>query len=343
MKKSINLLRMFGLIIIIVSFVSIAYAGKKKVTICHYPPGNPNNSHTITVSEKALRAHLAHGDVIGECPTGCQADNECDDGNLCTDDICLPGGECENPPVDCDDGNPCTSNDCDPTIGCLSTPVNGEECDDGNDCTEGDVCTGSVCQGIAISGCCLSNSACDDGDPCTDDYCVDQSCENVPKDCSVADKCSVGVCDGATGECTTAPVSCNDNNACTDDSCIPDTGACIFNPATGETCDTGDLCIGHGLGICDEAGACVAEPVNCDDGNQCTTDSCNPGTGICEYLPAWGGCDVSDPGSAARGASAMERESASRTATAMIGMRTSSSTPHKISMTMFGSVHPVIW
>ena len=109
MKKSINLLRMFGLIIIIVSFVSIAYAGKKKVTICHYPPGNPNNSHTITVSEKALRAHLAHGDVIGECPTGCQADNECDDGNLCTSDICLPGGECEHHQADCNDGNPCTS------------------------------------------------------------------------------------------------------------------------------------------------------------------------------------------------------------------------------------------
>ena len=29
-----------------------------KVQVCHIPPGNPENVHTITVSEKALPAHL---------------------------------------------------------------------------------------------------------------------------------------------------------------------------------------------------------------------------------------------------------------------------------------------
>jgi hypothetical protein len=38
-----------------------------KVTICHIPPGNPDNAHTIRVSENALPAHLAHGDTLGEC------------------------------------------------------------------------------------------------------------------------------------------------------------------------------------------------------------------------------------------------------------------------------------
>jgi hypothetical protein len=38
-----------------------------KVTICHIPPGNPDNAHTITVSENAVPAHLAHGDTLGEC------------------------------------------------------------------------------------------------------------------------------------------------------------------------------------------------------------------------------------------------------------------------------------
>lgn len=39
-----------------------------KVTICHIPPGNPGNAHTISVSRNALPAHLAHGDSEGPCP-----------------------------------------------------------------------------------------------------------------------------------------------------------------------------------------------------------------------------------------------------------------------------------
>lgn len=42
--------------------------GGKKVTICHIPPGNSANAQTIKVSLSALEAHLAHGDIIGECP-----------------------------------------------------------------------------------------------------------------------------------------------------------------------------------------------------------------------------------------------------------------------------------
>lgn len=38
-----------------------------EVTICHIPPGNPDNPQTIVVSENALEAHLDHGDSIGGC------------------------------------------------------------------------------------------------------------------------------------------------------------------------------------------------------------------------------------------------------------------------------------
>lgn len=41
--------------------------GSKKVTICHVPPGNPENAHTLVVSENAVDAHLAHGDSLGAC------------------------------------------------------------------------------------------------------------------------------------------------------------------------------------------------------------------------------------------------------------------------------------
>ena len=36
-----------------------------KMTICHFPPGNPENVQTITIDESAWEAHQAHGDEIG--------------------------------------------------------------------------------------------------------------------------------------------------------------------------------------------------------------------------------------------------------------------------------------
>jgi hypothetical protein len=47
----------------------LANGGAEKVTICHIPPGNPANAHTITVGAPAVPTHLAqHGDCLGACP-----------------------------------------------------------------------------------------------------------------------------------------------------------------------------------------------------------------------------------------------------------------------------------
>ena len=47
-----------------------AQAAQPKVTICHVPPGNPANAHTITIGAPAVPAHLANhdGDAVGPCP-----------------------------------------------------------------------------------------------------------------------------------------------------------------------------------------------------------------------------------------------------------------------------------
>ena len=42
-------------------------ADTKKTTVCHIPPGNPANEHTICVGNPAVSAHLAHGDKLGSC------------------------------------------------------------------------------------------------------------------------------------------------------------------------------------------------------------------------------------------------------------------------------------
>jgi hypothetical protein len=38
-----------------------------KTTICHVPPGNPANAHTVCVGNAAVPAHRAHGDSLGAC------------------------------------------------------------------------------------------------------------------------------------------------------------------------------------------------------------------------------------------------------------------------------------
>lgn len=38
-----------------------------KTLICHIPPGNPENRHSIWVGNSAVAAHLAHGDFLGGC------------------------------------------------------------------------------------------------------------------------------------------------------------------------------------------------------------------------------------------------------------------------------------
>ncbi len=43
----------------------------QRVTICHIPPGNPNNPITIEIGRPALQAHLAHGDEQGPCTVIC--------------------------------------------------------------------------------------------------------------------------------------------------------------------------------------------------------------------------------------------------------------------------------
>src|SRR3989344_5568569 len=45
-----------------------AFAHEHKITICHIPPGNPENAHSIEIDEEAWPAHEAHGDTMGECP-----------------------------------------------------------------------------------------------------------------------------------------------------------------------------------------------------------------------------------------------------------------------------------
>ena len=68
LRGGLGLIALVGLA---VSQPRVEGAPEDKVTICHIPPGNPENAHVITVGASAVPAHIAnHGDNVGECGPG---------------------------------------------------------------------------------------------------------------------------------------------------------------------------------------------------------------------------------------------------------------------------------
>jgi hypothetical protein len=46
----------------------VSCTNPKKALICHIPPGNPDNAHSICVSTHAVETHETHhGDLVGAC------------------------------------------------------------------------------------------------------------------------------------------------------------------------------------------------------------------------------------------------------------------------------------
>jgi hypothetical protein len=135
-----------------------APAWAAQVQVCHIPPGNPANFHTITINDNALQAHLGHGDLAGTCGQNCQA--LCDDGNPCTQDVDPTGADCvclsQHPPVDCNDSNLCTVDSCNPATGCETTP---------KVCLDGALCTVDTCDPLT-GNCVFPAVACDAGQTC---------------------------------------------------------------------------------------------------------------------------------------------------------------------------------
>ncbi|MCA9516309.1 MAG: hypothetical protein KC635_15310, partial [Myxococcales bacterium] len=255
----------------------------------------------------------------GVCERGDAVD--CDDGNDCTADSCDPVDGCVHAPTNegggCEDGLFCTVGDtcqagacvaggardcaaggapecvvasCDEELGaCAVLAVNeGGGCDDADPCTVDTTCHEGACEGAAAS--------CDDQNECTDDACVPGvGCTNTPadgatcsdgNDCTLGDTCLGGACQAGTDN------TCDDGNPCTTDGCGAD-GSCVYEPVDdGTTCDDEDACTGFGsapdacvAGVCTGGG-----DVACSDGEDCTTDACDPDVG-CVFTPREGDCE----------------------------------------------------
>jgi hypothetical protein len=97
------------------------------------------------------------------------------------------------------------------------------------------------------------------------------------------------------------PPDCDDGSECTVDSCDSSSGVavCVNDPVpAGTICSDLGVCSST-PGVCDSAGVCSFTSCNddavCDDGNACTTNTCDLGCGVCELpVPVADGalCDV---------------------------------------------------
>jgi hypothetical protein len=214
--------------------------------------------------------------------TPCDDENGCTYGEVCSEGSCL-GGK----PLNCNDGDPCTDDSCQPGLGC-TTSFNDAPCDDGNFCTINDLCADGACAGGGPLDC-------DDNNACTNDICNpvkgclhtnnSQPCDDLDP-CTEQDSCSGGLCLGAV------PKDCSDDNPCTDDICIPLAGCSYNNNSNpcddGNPCTVTDQCLG---GSCNPGSL-----FNCDDGDNCTLDSCDPESGLCQHAPSPDGeCDDANP------------------------------------------------
>lgn len=257
--------------------------------------------------------------VDGSCQSEPLADGTaCNDGDWCTVQDTCTAGTCAGTARDCSDDRDCTDDSCDSSrnacdhqprdgfclIGgeCFSdgavNPANvcqaclaataptdwsdhdGAACDDGNRCTGEDTCSGGVCAGTAIAGCCLEDADCDDGLDCTSDSCrqADGTCDNQVN----AGFCLIG--SGCVTEGTLDP-----QNPCRE--CLPAVNSRDWSDNT-RSCDDGLFCT-----VSDTCSGGTCQGVTgglCDDGFDCTDDQCDEQAQACHHNTRAGFCLIAN-------------------------------------------------
>ncbi len=233
--------------------------------------------------------------IAGSC-TGVA--RTCDDGNPCTTDSCnsaVPGGCVSEPKSSgaCDDGNPCTGSDACQAGQCKGAEL-GCTCDVDADCgalEDNNACNGTLrCDKTSAPYKCVVNPAtvvtCALS-PTLSSSCATASCNEQTGKCQTVLASDGGACeDGdlctagttcSSGKCQGTTAGCNDSNPCTTDTCSAANGCTfVYNQ---NTCDDGNKCT---LADTCSGGSCVnSTPLQCDDNDPCTADSCKPAVG-CE-------------------------------------------------------------
>lgn len=190
---------------------------------------------------------------------------------------------------------------CDATVSCAAPLVcdaasNGcVACNIAKDCGKaGSLCIAHTCIAkVACTGdkdckatgelCDLTSGACvgclKDGDCSGGEKCLASQCVKV-KNCSNSKDCA-NVCDSGSGTC----VDCVQAGDCkAEQFCNIALHLCVSDVCKGSAC------VGGKFFGCSVDGSAYAAAVNCDDGDACTTDSCDAATG-CKHAAGALSCD----------------------------------------------------
>jgi len=125
-------------------------------------------------------------------------------------------------------------------------------CSDGNACNGVESCQNNNCVGG-------QPPTCNDGNPCTNDNC------NPATGCQFPAAPNRTTCDPASGSIETCTNGARQVTACGQLGCAPGSSIC-------NNCNAGQ-CNGNQFTPCNNGR--LGTPLNCDDGNQCTNDSCS--------------------------------------------------------------------
>ena len=277
---------------------------------------NKGNGITCNDANECTKDDVCDGS--GGCAGVALADEDCDDGNDCTFDFCPGAAGCQYLKVPDTTACPnnadaltCTIDQCLDGV-CDSATVKSDAClisggcvdenteDPGNQCAS---CQPGVNQ-AAYENKANATLCNNDSTGCTkDDACVDGSCiAGSAVDCSsLTDQCNTGTCFSTadnTSECQAvakpASTTCTtDSLPCTEETCVA--GSCSALEITAGCVINNNLCVQ--AGAVDPASECrtcqpsvskttyspKAELTPCtDDGNPCTTNTCNA-QGVCAH------------------------------------------------------------
>jgi len=246
------------------------------ITVTGRKTRTPDEATGAFVVRRVVRSAFRSGQVVivtVELPVDC-VDVVCADGIDCVDGMCegttvvdggmdaaMDAGDASFPPDD-------AGADATLDAGCSSDA----ECDDGVDCTR-DTCASGACTNRPDDALCSGTEVCHAARGCAEPCTVDAECDDTLV-CNGGEACVDMRC--VPGD----PVSCDDGVACTRDACDETVGGCLYVPDD-SLCDDGNAC--NGAEACDSSADCLgAAPLDCDDANACTVDSCSTATG-CQY------------------------------------------------------------
>ncbi len=220
--------------------------------------------------------------------------NMCDDGNACTMDVCVEGECLSNLAIHCSGERKCFSSECNTQTGlCGWVPLAAGSLALPND----NLCNGiETCDGLGnvVLG---EHLCCGDDNPCTDKHCdpvlgciVTVDTNNVCKQnfaCFDSSVCNVH------GKCVPSqPTNCSEiealvNNPCQYAVCNPLIDGCqmLHHPDYTENCPQltpDNIC--DGRQVCMAGHCATIDVLNCNDGNVCTSTTCDPLHG-CAPIP----------------------------------------------------------